>query len=147
MASKMVNVVNVSDGKKGDKIVVCHNEKNALTIAGAAVASHLQHGDMLGSCEATGNILRVRTANVEGANLAVKVFGNPSRSHFDIQISSLTNNNVRITVFDNLGRVIETKSLAPNQIVRVGSFYKPGTYLAEIIKGTQKQIVRLVKTN
>jgi hypothetical protein len=147
MASKTVNIVNVSDGKKGDKIVVCHNGKNSLSIASAAVASHLQHGDMLGSCEANGNASRLGSPNLEAANLGVKVLGNPSRSYFDLQIAGLTNNNVRIVVYDNLGRVVETKSVATNQIVRLGGFYKPGTYLAEIVKGTQKQILRLVKTN
>ncbi|HEV8273150.1 MAG TPA: CHRD domain-containing protein, partial [Chitinophagaceae bacterium] len=49
-ATKTVNVVNISGGNKGDKIVVCHHG-NSLTIAGPGVADHLSHGDMLGSCE------------------------------------------------------------------------------------------------
>jgi len=145
MTTKTVNVVNVADGKKGDKITVCHNGKNSLSIASPAVASHLQHGDMLGSCGANGN--RLPTTNLQAANLAVKVMGNPSRSYFDIQIGSFSNNNVRITVYDNLGRLIETKSLGANQMVRLGSSYRPGTYLVQIVKGTQKQTLRLLKTN
>ena len=145
MTTKTVNVVDVSDGKKGDKIVVCHNGKNSLTIASAAVASHLQHGDMLGSCEANGN--RLPTAKLQAVNLAVKVLGNPSRNHFDLQIASLANKNVQITVFDNLGRVVEKRSQAANQMVRFGSAYKPGTYLVEIVQGTQKQTVRLIKAS
>jgi hypothetical protein len=144
MASKTVNMIDISGGHNSDKIVVCHNGKNSVTIANSAVASHLQHGDMLASCS---NTSRISSANPEAANLAVRVLGNPSRSHFDIQIASPTNNNVRMTVYDNFGRVIETKSLPGNQIVRLGSFYRPGIYLVEIMKGTQKQTLRLVKTS
>jgi hypothetical protein len=51
-------------------------------------------------------------------------------------------------VYDNLGRVIEKKSSLPsNQTVRLGSFYHSGIYLVEIVQGTQKQIVKLVKAN
>ena len=145
MTTKTVNVVNVADGKKGDKVLVCHNGKNSLSIASAAVASHLQHGDMLGGCEANSN--RLRTTNGEVANLAVKVMGNPSRNHFDIQLGGLTNKPVQIIVYDNLGRLVETRSQPANQIVRFGSSYKPGAYLVEIIQGTQKQTLRLLKAN
>jgi hypothetical protein len=140
-------MLDISGGHNSNKIVICHNGKNTLTIANPAAASHLQHGDMLASCEVNGNTSRLRTTNLEATNLAVKVLGNPSRSYFDIQIGSMTNNNVRITIYDNLGRVIETRSLPANQMVRLGSSYKPGTYLVEIIKGTLKQTLKLLKTN
>jgi hypothetical protein len=145
MTTKTVSMVNVADGKKGDKILVCHNGKNSLSIASAAVASHLQHGDMLGSCDANSN--RVGTPNMETSKLAVKVLGNPSRSYFNLQIGSVTNKNVRITVYDNLGRLVETKSQSGDQIIKLGSSYKPGSYVVEIVQGTQKQTLRLLKTN
>ena len=49
-ASKTVNVVNVAGGNKGDKIVICHNGNNTLTIGSPGVADHLLHGDMLAGC-------------------------------------------------------------------------------------------------
>jgi hypothetical protein len=51
-ASKTVNVANVSGGKNGDKIVICH-KGNTLTIGVDGVADHVGHGDMLGRCETT----------------------------------------------------------------------------------------------
>lgn len=144
-ATKTVNVVDISGGNKGDKIVVCHNG-NSLTIATPAVAAHLQHGDMLGSCEPAS--FTVRSNDLREKGLAIKVLSNPSPSYFDIQIRGEAGNNIRITVYDNMGRVIETKSSLPsNQTVRLGSFYNSGTYLVEIVQGTQKQTVKLVKTN
>jgi hypothetical protein len=146
-ASKTVNVVDISDGKKGDKIIVCHN-KQSITIAAAAVAAHLQHGDMLGNCATISTTGTVRSTQLQtGAGLAVKVLSNPSPGYFDVQIRGGADNNVRISVYDNLGRVIEIKSSqSANQSIRLGSSYRPGTYLLEIVQGTQKQIIRLVKT-
>jgi len=143
-ATKTVNVLNISGGKSGGKIVVCHNGHD-ITIATPALVDHLQHGDMLGSCEP--NSGRVRSTDVLESDLGLRVLGNPSPNHFDIQIRGNADN-IRLTVYDNLGRVIERKSSLPsNQIVRLGSFYQSGIYLVEIIQGTQKQTLKLVKAN
>jgi len=144
-ATKTVNVVNISGGNKGDKIVVCHHG-NALTIASPAVADHLLHGDMLGSCEPIS--VRVRSTDVRETDFAIRVLANPSPNHFEIQIRGKADNNIRLTVYDNLGRVIETRSSLPsNQTVRLGSFYHSGIYLVEIVQGTHKQTLKLVKAN
>ena len=144
-ASKTVNVVDVSGGNKGDKIVVCH-KGNQLTIGSSGVADHLLHGDMLGSCEA--GSVRARPSDLlETSAVSIKVLGNPSPNHFDIQIRGNADN-VRLTVYDNLGRVIETKSSLPsNQTLRIGSSYQTGIYLVEIVQGTHKQTLKLVKSN
>jgi hypothetical protein len=144
-ASKTVNVVDISGGNKGDKIVVCHHG-NSLTIAGPAVADHLLHSDLLGSCES--NSITVRSTEIRETDFAISVLGNPSPNHFDIQIRDKAENNIRLTVYDNMGRVIETKSsLLSNQTVRLGSSYRSGIYLVVIVQGTQKQTLKLVKTN
>ena len=140
-ASKTVNVVDISGGNNGNKIVVCHNG-HSITIAAAAVASHLAHGDMLGSCDPAG---RVRPIETEG--LRVKVMSNPSPNYFELQIRSNANENIRLSVFDNLGRLIENKSLAASdQTVRFGSSYNSGIYLVEIVQGLDRQTFKLVKT-
>jgi len=144
-ATKTVNVVNISGGKNGDKIVVCHRG-NSLTIGNSGVADHLGHGDMLGSCEI--NTSRVRSTEVMETGFAIRVLGNPSPNYFDIQIQGNADNNIRLTVYDNLGRVIERKSSLPsNQVVRIGGSYHSGVYLVEIVQGTQKQTFKLVKAN
>jgi hypothetical protein len=145
-ATKTVTVLNISGGNKSDKIIVCHNGHD-ITIATPALVDHLQHGDMLGSCEP--NSGRVRSTDLlETTDPAIRVLGNPSPNHFDIQIQGKADNNIRLTVYDNLGRVIERKSSLPsNQIVRLGASYQSGIYLVEIIQGTQKQTLKLVKAN
>jgi len=145
-ATKTVNVLNISGGNKGDKIAVCHNG-HTLTLPASALIDHLGHGDMLGSCESS--TVRVQSANVrEETDLAIRVLGNPSPNYFDIQLGGKGDNSIRLTVYDNLGRVIERKSsLSSNQMVRLGNFYHSGVYLVEIVQGTQRQTLKLVKAN
>ncbi len=144
-ATKTVSVVDVSGGKKGDKIVVCHRG-NELTIGASGVADHLEHGDMLGTCEPA--TTRARPVDMQQTDLKIKVLSNPSPNYFNIQIQGKADNNIRLTVYDNLGRVIETRSsLSSNQTVRFGSLYHSGIYLVEIVYGTHKQILKLVKAN
>jgi hypothetical protein len=144
-ASKVVKVMDISGGKNGDKIVICHHG-NTLTIGYTGVADHLGHNDMLGSCES--NTGRITSAIMIEADLGIKVLGNPSPNYFDIKIGSSASNNMQLIVYDNLGRVIERKtSLQSNQIVRFGNSYQAGIYLVEIVQGTQKQTLKLIKTN
>ncbi len=144
-ATKTVNVVDVSGGKNGDKIVICH-KGNTLTIGSDGVADHLGHGDMLGNCETTS--ARAPSAAVRETGLEVSVLGNPSSNYFDIRVRGKADNNIQITVYDNLGRVIETKSSLPsNQTIRFGNSYHSGIYLVEIVQGTSKQTLKLVKAN
>jgi hypothetical protein len=145
-ASKVVKVMDISGGKNGDKIVVCH-KGNTLTIGYDGVADHLGHSDMLGSCEL--NSGRITSANMmEEADLGIKVLGNPSSNYFDIRIGNNATNNTSLTVYDNFGRVIEIKtSLHSNQVVRLGNSYHTGIYLVQIVQGTQKQTLKLIKAN
>ena len=78
----------------------------------------------------------------------VTVLGNPSPNYFILQLGGNADNNIQITVYDNLGRVIERKSSLPsNQTIRLGSSYHSGIYLVEIVQGTRKQTLKLVKAN
>ncbi|HEU5167934.1 MAG TPA: T9SS type A sorting domain-containing protein, partial [Chitinophagaceae bacterium] len=146
-ASKTVNVINNSGGKNGDKIVVCHRG-NSLTIGNSGVADHLGHGDMLGSCDPVSvRAQPVGVRETELTDFTIRVLGNPSPNYFDIQLLGKADN-IRLTVYDNLGRVIERKSSLPsNQTLRIGGSYHSGIYLVEILQGTHKQTLKLVKAN
>jgi hypothetical protein len=147
-ATKTVNVVNIADGKKGDKILVCHNG-NSLSIAAPAVAAHLSHGDMLGRCSGAGQTVAYRNNPMEqSASLfSVKALPNPSSTYFNLQLNGEAGDNIQIRVYDILGRVVETKISQPSmQTLRIGSHYKAGVYLVEIVKGTERQTIRLIKS-
>ena len=149
-ASTMVNVVDIAGGKNGQNIIVCHKGQNTQTIAAPAVAAHLDHGDMLGSCNDAGQSVTAR--EMIGKPLAkeefpVRILSNPSPNYFELQVSGKAGNNIQLRVYDLQGRMVETKaSLQSNQTLRLGTFYSPGIYLVQIIQGTQMQTIRLIKT-
>ena len=149
-ASKMVTVMNISSGKKGDKIDVCHKGKNTLSIATPAVDAHLDHGDMLGACTGAGQSVTARgivTELLAEESFTVKTFANPSSNHFELQIRGKADNSVQLKVYDLMGRIIETKpSLQTNQTLRIGTSYSPGIYLVQIAQGAQVQTIKLIKT-
>lgn len=140
--------MDIAGGNKGDKIVLCH-KGNTLTMDASAVPAHLKHGDMLGSCP--GKIAGITNLannimNDKTGSLSVKVFPNPSMNYFDIKINGNEGNNVKVNVYDLLGRNVETKySVQSGQTLRLGALYAPGVYTVEILQGAQKQTVQLVK--
>jgi hypothetical protein len=81
-----------------------------------------------------------------GGALRVSVMPNPSPSHFTLQVASARGERVTIRVMDMLGRVVETKVTAANANLQVGRTLRPGTYLAEVVQGSDKQTLKLVKT-
>jgi hypothetical protein len=52
---------------------------------------------------------------------------------------------LRLRVMDISGRIIETKNVTSNQTFRIGDNYRAGIYLAEIVRGNERKIVKLVK--
>ena len=150
MTSKMVSVVDVSGGKNGQKIVVCHKGKNSLTIDALSIADHLGHGDMLGNCpDDPSHSITAREIDAKQttAEFSVKVLSNPSPNYFDIQLNAKAGSKIQLKVFDLQGRVVESKpSLQSNQTLRLGTSYVPGVYIVQIMQGTELQTIRLVKT-
>jgi len=148
-ASKMVTVEDISAGKKGQNIMVCHKGQNTLTIAAPAVAAHLEHGDMLGSCmDASRSVINreIGTAQL-GQEFSARVLSNPSPNYFELRLNAKAGSILQIKVYDLQGRMVESKpSLQPNQTVRFGTLYTPGVYMVQLIQGTQIQTIRLIKT-
>jgi hypothetical protein len=78
----------------------------------------------------------------------VVVSPNPSTSDFKLQISSAKHEPVNIKIFDVTGAVqSEIKGNYSGSEIRVGGQLKSGTYFAEIIKGNEKKLLRLIKLN
>ncbi len=148
-ASKTVNVIDIRGGNKNDKVKVCHNS-NTLTVDGNSIVAHLAHGDMLGSCSISGSSITQKTVSnneTSGNQLSVMVLPNPSTNYFTLIINGTDQNvkiNLRIT--DIQGRIIEQKtSLHSNQVVKIGEQYLSGIYFAEIVQGSNKKVIKLIK--
>ena len=76
----------------------------------------------------------------------MKVFPNPTTSAFSLKVTdnvSLSVINVR--VLDVQGRLIKMIKINPNETISLGSDFKPGVYMLEVLQGTEKKVVRVVK--
>jgi hypothetical protein len=78
--------------------------------------------------------------------LQVKVLPNPSPNRFTLNLSGGNNEPIQLRVTDILGRVVEARKLpAGAQTVQVGESWQNGTYILEIIQGTERKTLQLVK--
>jgi predicted extracellular nuclease len=77
--------------------------------------------------------------------LTVAALPNPSRSHFTLQPKAPTGKSLQVRVFDIAGRVIETMTVPSTGRFSLGHTYKPGMYYAEVVQGTEKVLLKLVK--
>jgi hypothetical protein len=140
-ATKTVNVVDVRSGKKLDKVLICHKagkSTNGLQIDEAAVATHLSHGDMLGTCTTMSPAITATNMNEKAAEFnrfLITAFPNPARTSFTISI----NGNPEIwnlQVVDVHGRVLkEQKILNQANQVYIGNL-KKGIYILRLVGKT-----------
>jgi predicted extracellular nuclease len=145
-------------GTDGKKVYICHappgNPGNGQTLAVNvnSVKDHLSShaGDKLGQCGQDPCSIQSRmiTTNqfITGESFKVAVLPNPSRSSFILSIESNNELPVNIRILDVQGREIDQLRTQPaNSIVKIGNTLKSGFYLAEVIQGNEKKIVKLVK--
>ncbi|HVG17108.1 MAG TPA: ExeM/NucH family extracellular endonuclease, partial [Chitinophagaceae bacterium] len=142
-ASKLVNVIDVRAGRKGDKVAICHKpakQQSNLEVGSSDVMNHLLHGDMLGTC-LTDNELPALLAKI-----SIIVYPNPSNNYFIINLSLKGDHMFTVIVRDIFGKTIETKKdLQPGQALKLGAEYRPGLYFVELIQGKDRQILKLIK--
>ena len=83
------------------------------------------------------------TKTVNG--LDVIAYPNPSINNFSITVQANAKEKITMQVMDMYGRVIETRNVSANSIVRFGDRYRPGTYFVRVIQGKQHKELKLVK--
>jgi hypothetical protein len=78
--------------------------------------------------------------------LKVTVMPNPSTTFFTLKLESKYETPVNMRVMDGRGRVIDAKSkIGANSTIQIGHNYSSGTYYAELIQGTKRKVVQLIK--
>lgn len=79
--------------------------------------------------------------------LALRALPNPATQQFNIVVQSSSHEMIQLRVTDNLGRLVEVKNQVPsNRSLIIGRDYKPGIYIVEVIQGTKRETIKLVKT-
>lgn len=150
-ASTTVQVADVRCGNGNDKVQVCQlaggsGKSQTICIASSAVATHLRKGSDLGGCTTTAPTIWTKDGKPGPENYSVKVLSNPTTNFFtlDIQSANLVDQ-VIIFIYDAAGSLRETRKLPPNNRLELGLFYPKGIYLAEVVQGSNKRHLRLVK--
>lgn len=148
-------------GTNGKKVYLCHappeNPTNTSTLEVSlnAVAEHLADhaGDKLGQCgqnpcapalnvKTIGNKLKI----VNATSLSVLVLPNPSKTTFTLSLQSESELPVNMRILDLNGKEISRLgNLSANSAIKVGDNLRTGFYLAEIVQGQERKIVKLVK--
>ncbi|SHF80238.1 T9SS type A sorting domain-containing protein, partial [Flavisolibacter ginsengisoli] len=78
--------------------------------------------------------------------LTVRVYPNPTQNLFALQVESANQNDqIILQVFDLLGRLVETRTITQGLTDRIGSMYKPGTYLFKVIQGNDHKEFKVLK--
>jgi hypothetical protein len=149
-----VTVIDVRCGPKNDKVLVCHKDakgkRSALCINKKDVASHLAHGDYLGSCGRTSSaydLVEAETGVEVEKPLTIQVLGNPVTDYFTLVPQGGSKQNLNIRVLNAAGQVIESKANVPVQgMVELGQRYPAGLYFVEVVQGQQRLTLKLVKS-
>ncbi|MBI2282409.1 MAG: HYR domain-containing protein [Bacteroidetes bacterium] len=80
------------------------------------------------------------------AALKVTVMPNPTTTYFTLKFESKYQAPVTLRVMDANGRVVDARSkIEPNSSFQIGANYQSGTYFAEMIQGSQRKVVQLIK--
>ncbi|MGN6341913.1 MAG: beta strand repeat-containing protein [Ginsengibacter sp.] len=87
------------------------------------------------------------SSDMEGnGKLSIQVMPNPTSYYFTLILKSLGKENVKLTVTDITGRVVEQRtSVLANSSLQLGSQYHPGIYIAEFMQGNDRITLRLIK--
>ena len=79
-------------------------------------------------------------------DLQLVVYPNPSEASFNLQIRGKTNTLVNLRVTDAVGRVVEQRTnLSSNTTLSIGGKYATGLYIVEVLQGSDRVSVRLMK--
>jgi hypothetical protein len=78
--------------------------------------------------------------------LKVTVMPNPSTTYFTLKLESKYSTPVNMRVMDASGRVVDAKSkIGSNSTIQIGHNYSSGTYYAEMMQGTKRKVIQLIK--
>jgi hypothetical protein len=78
--------------------------------------------------------------------LNVQVLPNPSTNYFTLVIKGNRVSPVTVRVLDISGRVVEKyEKIASTTLLRLGHKLRSGSYFAEVVQGSERKVVKIIK--
>lgn len=137
--------------KANSKVAVC-KDGQTLCLARSVVATRLsRNGYSMGACEpgiipATA-FMTNEIEEILSGNIKVLVAPNPTTTRFQLNVVNIYNEPVNIRITDISGRQVEQiNRAASNTTIYAGEKLRPGVYFAEVVSGTERTVIKLVKT-
>jgi hypothetical protein len=86
-------------------------------------------------------------AEMAPSKFNLKAYPNPSLSQFTIQVDSDNRaDKINLRVLDLMGRTVQSfNNVVPNSTLQLGSTYRPGVYIVEMIQGNNRKQLKLLK--
>jgi len=115
----------------------------------AAINDGIGRVTILGVATAAPDVEAQRSKSIPeppARNFSVSVLQNPNSNYFTLQTVGNINQILKLKVVDNLGRVIEKRTINSNSnSIYLGANYAKGIYYVEISHGLEKTTIRLIK--
>ncbi|HRN80665.1 MAG TPA: T9SS type A sorting domain-containing protein, partial [Ferruginibacter sp.] len=77
--------------------------------------------------------------------LDATIFPNPSTDVFRMKVDASGSERVQVSVFDVTGRPYTKLVAQPGQTITFGNELKPGAYLVELVQGSNRKVVKVIK--
>lgn len=77
--------------------------------------------------------------------IPIKVSPNPTTGSFRAKMYGSKDEQVRVEILDQQGRVIDSRLVSAGAELRFGYWYHPGTYFIHLIQGENRKKIKLVK--
>ncbi len=88
----------------------------------------------------------VKVENVNANNLFdVSAYPNPTYTDFKLVLNSTSQESIKVTIFNMLGRMISTLTFNARQTLSIGNDLKEGTYMVEVRQGAHVKTLKLIK--
>jgi peptide deformylase len=90
-----------------------------------------------------------RTLTEVAPEISLQAYPNPAVTQFAVKVTSPNRQEaITVIVYDQLGKVLHVKrELRSGQVIQVGAGYTQGTYFIEMIQGSNRKRLQVVKTN
>jgi hypothetical protein len=90
--------------------------------------------------------VKVQATSKSEEELKVTVMPNPSTTYFTLKFESRNDAPLTLRVVDASGRVVDARTkVGANSTIQIGHNYNSGNYFAEIVQGTKRKVVQLIK--
>ncbi len=136
--------------KSNSKIAVCKDGQTMCFTKAVVDIRISRAGYTIGAC--TPGVIPAEAfmtdemEDILRGGLKVIVAPNPSSHAFQLNVVSIYNEPVMIRIMDLAGRQVEVlNNASSNQTITIGHKLRAGTYIAEVISGKEREVVKLVK--